>query len=59
MADEPELPQYRLLTGEGDRTFSERVSQALDEGYELYGSPAATEAGGVMRVAQAVVKRTP
>jgi hypothetical protein len=35
------------------------VSQALDEGYELYGSPALGEAGGIMRVAQAVVKSAP
>ena len=36
--------RYRLLTGPDDRTFCERVSRALDEGYELYGSPAITTA---------------
>jgi hypothetical protein len=34
--------QYRLLTGKDDRNFCERVSNALKDGYELYGSPAIT-----------------
>jgi hypothetical protein len=34
--------RYRLLTGPDDKSFCERVSKALDEGYELYGSPAVT-----------------
>jgi len=34
--------RYRLLTGVDDRRFCERISAALDDGYELYGSPAAT-----------------
>ncbi len=48
--------RYRLLTGSDDRAFCERVSQALDDGYELYGSP--TISNGVGRgvvVAQAVI----
>jgi len=32
--------KYRLLTGPDDAGFCERVSKALEEGYELYGSPA-------------------
>lgn len=60
MSDAPTPPlPYRLLTGTDDRAFCEKVSQALDEGYELYGSPAITEVGGTVRVAQAVVKVTP
>lgn len=55
MADE--LPQYRLLTGEGDRAFSERVSQALDEGYELHGAPSIAVEAGLVWAAQAVVRR--
>lgn len=47
--------RYRLLTGPDDRTFCERVSAALDEGYVLHGSPAATFDGQRVVVAQAVV----
>lgn len=48
---------YRLMTGTDDKLFCERVSQALIEGYELYGLPVMTfdHARGEMRVAQAVV----
>jgi hypothetical protein len=50
---------YRLITGPDDRTFCERISAALAEGYVLHGSPAATFNGtgtgtGVI-VAQAVI----
>ncbi len=34
--------RYRLLTGPDDKSFCERISKALDEGYELYGSPSVT-----------------
>ncbi len=47
--------RYRLLTGPDDRTFCERVSAALAEGYELHGGPAATFDGERVVVAQAVV----
>ncbi len=47
--------RYRLLTGPDDRSFCERVSAALDEGYELHGSPAAAFDGTRVVVAQAVV----
>lgn len=33
------LPRYRLLTGPDDAAFCQRVSEMLDKGYELYGSP--------------------
>jgi probable phosphoglycerate mutase len=45
---------YRLLTGTDDRAFCERVSAALEEGYELHGSPAVTHDGTRVVVAQAV-----
>ncbi|HMT47615.1 MAG TPA: DUF1737 domain-containing protein, partial [Novosphingobium sp.] len=32
-------PIYRLLTGKDDRAFCERVSEALEQGWRLYGSP--------------------
>lgn len=46
---------YRLLTGPDDRTFCERVSAALAEGYQLHGGPAMAFDGYRVVVAQAVV----
>ena len=34
-----EYLRYRPPTGPDDKSFRERVSAALDEGYVLYGSP--------------------
>jgi hypothetical protein len=50
-------PVYRLLTGKDDRAFCERVSEALAQGWQLYGSPAMVfDAGeGCVKVAQAVI----
>lgn len=50
-------PIYRLLTGKDDRAFCERVSEALAQGWRLYGSPSlAWDAEGqYMKCAQAVV----
>jgi hypothetical protein len=49
---------YRLLSGPDDASFCHRVSEALNKGWQLHGSPvyafdAVTHA---MRCAQAVVK---
>jgi hypothetical protein len=49
------LPRYRLLTGKDDATFCRRVSEALDLGYQLYGSPSATFNGEHVVVAQAII----
>jgi hypothetical protein len=47
---------YKLLTGGDDRAFCEKVSAALDAGYQLYGSPAITaQPDGTVVCAQAVV----
>lgn len=46
--------RYRLLTGDTTRAFCERVSAALDEGYQLHGSPTMTFDGTRVVVAQAV-----
>lgn len=51
--------RYRLLTGVDDRRFCERISAALDDGYELYGSPSATFNGKDVIVAQALVLSGP
>lgn len=50
-------PVYRLLTGTDDRAFCERVSEALAQGWRLYGSPtlAGDTAENSMKAAQAVV----
>ena len=49
-------PIYRLLTGKDDRAFCERVSEALEQGWRLHGSPAMSydALNGCMKVAQAV-----
>jgi hypothetical protein len=47
--------RYRVLTGPDDRAFCERISRALDDGYELHGGPALTFDGSRVIVAQAVV----
>ncbi|MAT21157.1 MAG: hypothetical protein CL419_08540 [Acidimicrobiaceae bacterium] len=47
--------RYRLLTGPDDRSFCERISAALDEGYVLYGSPSITHTPNGVIAAQAVV----
>jgi hypothetical protein len=51
------LPTYRVLTGPDDDAFCHRVSEALELGYRLYGSPAATFDGTRVIVAQALVWR--
>lgn len=50
----PKLP-YRVLTGPDDVTFCERVSEALQNGYRLHGSPSVTFNGDRVIVAQALV----
>jgi hypothetical protein len=50
--------KYRLLTGPDDKAFCEKVSKALEEGYELYGSPSITFDGKHNIVAQAVILKS-
>ncbi|UOZ07683.1 DUF1737 domain-containing protein [Amycolatopsis sp. WQ 127309] len=59
MTDQPPegLPRYRLLTGPDDAKFCHRVSEALELGYRLHGSPAATFDGDQVIVAQALLWR--
>jgi hypothetical protein len=49
---------YRLLTGEGDSAFCKKISEALNKGWELHGSPTLTfdTTNGRPLAAQAVVK---
>ena len=46
---------YRLLTGDTSRAFCERVSDALQDGYVLYGDPVMVYDGTALVTAQAVV----
>jgi hypothetical protein len=48
-------PRYRVLTGADDDRFCQRVSEALDLGYELHGGPAITSIAETVYVAQALV----
>ena len=59
MTDLPDRLPYRLLTGPDDRSFCEKVSAALLDGYELYGDPALAVEAGTVVCAQAVVVRRP
>lgn len=52
------LPRYRLITGVDDAEFCKRISSMLDQGYELYGSPAVTFNGTHVIAAQAVIRPT-
>ena len=47
---------YRYLTGKDDVQFCARVTQALNEGYALYGSPSLTFNGVDVIVGQAIIK---
>jgi hypothetical protein len=49
------LPSYRVLTGPDDDAFCWRVSEALELGYQLYGSPGVAFDGDRVIVAQAAL----
>jgi hypothetical protein len=46
---------YILLTGKDDAAFCQRVSDKMDAGYELYGSPSISITLFRVRVSQALV----
>lgn len=49
---------YRLLTGSDDAAFCHKVTAALNQGWELHGSPAMTvQSDGALHCAQAVFKK--
>ena len=52
---------YRLLTGGDDAAFCKKVSEALNKGWQLHGSPSLSVDSGPGRVvcAHAVVKDVP
>ena len=47
---------YRYLTGKDDVNFCAKVTKALNEGYELYGSPTMTFNGVDVIVGQVIMK---
>ena len=49
------LPIYRVLTGPDDSRFCQRVSEMLELGYVLHGSPSVTFNGETVIVAQAII----
>ena len=52
---------YRFLTGEDDAAFCHRVTQALSEGWQLYGAPsyAFDAQNKKMKCGQAVTRIAP
>ena len=46
---------YRFLTGPDDAAFCQKVSDALAEGYELYGNPMMVVSNGERYCGQAVI----
>jgi hypothetical protein len=55
-ANPPEgLPRYRILTGPDDDAFCQRVSEAIEHGYALYGSPALATNGKTVIAGQALI----
>lgn len=47
---------YRLLTGPDDSAFCHRVTAALNQGWQLHGTPTLTFDGSRVIAGQAVVK---
>jgi hypothetical protein len=48
---------YKLLTGVDDGAFCQKVSDHIEAGYELYGSPSIVLKGGLVYAAQAVTRK--
>jgi hypothetical protein len=46
---------YRFLSGKDEAAFCQRVSDALAEGYVLYGNPVMLMDGGERIVGQAII----
>ncbi|MCP3921529.1 MAG: DUF1737 domain-containing protein [Desulfobacterales bacterium] len=51
--------KYRLITGKDDSGFCKRISEFLEQGYELHGSPSVTFNGKDVIAAQAIVLTSP
>ena len=51
--------RYKFLSGIDDSNFCQKVSDHLDAGYELYGSPTMVVKGNQVYVGQAVTLKKP
>lgn len=47
---------YSFITGPDDETFCKRVSEKLNNGWELYGSPSLTYNGETVLAGQAITR---
>ena len=56
--EKPLMKLYRYLTGPDDASFCRRVTEALQNGWELYGNPTLTFDGEHIICGQAVVKES-
>lgn len=50
------MKKYRYLIGKDDSAFCQRVTEALNEGWTLYGSPTMSFNGEHIVVGQAIYK---
>lgn len=50
--------EYKFLTGPDDASFCKRVTDFLNDGWELYGSPCLTVKDGVVVAGQAVTRKS-
>lgn len=50
------MTQYKFLTGPDDSTFCARVTEFLNNGWKLYGSPTMSFDGKMIIVGQAIIK---
>lgn len=55
ITDMTDQKNYRFLTGPDDASFCQKVSDALDEGYVLYGAPVMHSLDGKLVCGQAVI----
>lgn len=55
MTEHKKKKNYRFITGTDDDAFCQRVSDALDNGYVLYGEPKLSHDGTKTICAQAVI----
>jgi hypothetical protein len=55
------MRRYRFLTGPDDRSFCDRVTEALNDGWELFGDPQLTfdSTKGRVICGQAIIREEP
>ena len=55
------MRRYRFLTGTDDRSFCDRITEALNDGWELHGDPSLTfdPTKGRVICGQAIIREEP